>query len=248
MINIGILGSSYSRGQHYDKGNTVPTLKQTKKTLANGNVPFEHWFEKHKTKIDYNFINVALPGHGTEHYLNKIISLKRCEDIKAVVIESVGNRSGFNYFDEKVDANFRFIYGRSIYELGRRLTKKEGDLKQLVRGMFNNNMGLLSYYENCFVDTLGYKLNTADYKQYKKSALRLARIDTSQEFFGFLDLYQSISLCNMLDIKCILWGHSWGFEDWPGFQEMLQGATYVLFPNAINAKEYYRKKYKYDDD
>jgi len=251
MINIGILGSSYSRGRHGES-----LYANYDRTLNKGDVPFEDWFEEFKTNPDYNFINVALPGHGTEHYLNKIVSLKRNKDIKAVVLECVGNRSMYNFFDESIDKNFQFEKGHSVYKTGKtkfgRIVNEEmlntENIDELIDMTFNNNKGLCSYYRGIHDTQPGYKLSEKDYKQYKWSALRMAEIDRSQDFFGFIDLYQSISLCNMLGIKCIVWAHSWPFEEEKGFTEMLQGATYVKFPDASTAKEYYIKKYNYDSN
>ena len=67
------------------------------------------------------------------------------------------------------------------------------------------------------------------------------------EFWGMLDIYQTIKLCKMLNIKCVLWEKSWEFTKLPGFKNMLQGSKFVEFPKQPNAHKYYIAKYGLDN-
>ena len=65
------------------------------------------------------------------------------------------------------------------------------------------------------------------------------------EFWGMLDNYQTIKLCNMLGIRCVLWAKTWEFTRYPSFRNMLQGAKLVEFDPRYgpNAHNYYEDKY-----
>jgi len=91
MKNVGILGSSFSVGSHYNKETGENDLT----------LPFETWLEKYIP--DVNFYNSACSGKGTELYLNKIVYLKKHYNIDAVLLELVNNRSMLNVKTQEYD-------------------------------------------------------------------------------------------------------------------------------------------------
>ena len=62
-MKVGIVGSSYSVGMHYNPDGEDP--------LA---LPFEKWLYEHTDGIE--FFNSACAGKGSELYLNKLVYLK----------------------------------------------------------------------------------------------------------------------------------------------------------------------------
>lgn len=91
MKRVGILGSSFSVGSHYNSDTG-------KNDLA---LPFETWLEKYIPDVE--FYNSACSGKGTELYLNKIVYLKKKYNIDAVLLELVNNRSMLNVKTQEYD-------------------------------------------------------------------------------------------------------------------------------------------------
>ena len=85
--------------------------------------------------------------------------------------------------------------------------------------------------------------NKKSFDTWKEVQWNIAAIDNAVEFWGVLDIYQTIKLCKMLGIKCVLWANKTKFSELPIFKNMLQGESYIEFGRFPNAFEYYVNKY-----
>jgi hypothetical protein len=217
-MKIGIVGSSYSVGSHHN-------VETGANDLA---LPFEMWLEKHTTGME--FFNAACSGKGTELYLNKVVYLKDKFDIDCLLIEIVNNRSMLNF--KCMPKKYKSII-------------KETDIAHLEDDVYKNSGSAYSYLRALIqdMDESTFTANKKSFDTWKEVQWNIAATDNAMEFWGMLDIYQTIKLCKMLGIKCVLWAKSWEFSQLPIFKSMLQGESYVDFPGFPNAHQYYVNKY-----
>lgn len=219
-MNIGIVGSSFSVGSHHN-----PITK--KNDLA---LPFETWFKKYCP--EHQYFNSACSGKGTELYLNKIIFLKERYDIDLLVLELINNRSMINVKTKQKN------YEEINY-------KKLSDIEKNV---YENSSSIWGYLRNLDqpLDHKSFSKTNTHYEYWKETQWNIASIPNAMEFWGMLDIYQSLKLCKLLGIKVISWQHSWEFKDFNNFDEIKELSNHIEFGTHPNAKIYYQNKYNYD--
>lgn len=217
-MKFGIVGSSYSVGSHHN-----PITKENNLAL-----PFETWLYKHTDGIE--FYNAACAGKGTELYLNKIVYLKDKYDINGMLIEVVNNRSMLNF--KCLPENYKNIYS-------------ENDISQMEDDVYKSSASIWQYMRALIQDMEHHTFSPSNKKFdcWKETQWNIASTEGAMEFWGMLDIYQTIKLCKMLNIKCVLWEKSWEFVNLPSFNNVIQGEKFVEFPGHANAHNYYVAKY-----
>lgn len=220
MCRVGILGSSYSVGSHHNK-------ETGENDLA---LPFETWLEKYTTNM--KFFNSACSSKGTELYLNKIVYLKEKYNVDAILMELVNNRSMLNFkcLPEK--------YGR---------IETDTDMAKIEHDVYENSASAYWYLRSLTQDMEPntFAKSNKDFDTWKETQWNIASTQNAMEFWGMLDIYQAIKLCNMLDIEVITWQKSWEFFKVSAFDSMKQKSLYIDF-NGMNAHDYYVNKYGKD--
>ena len=78
-----------------------------------------------------------------------------------------------------------------------------------------------------------------DWKIWKQVQEQIAYSNNAFEFWGMLDCYQAIKLCNMLKIKVVTWQKSFDFRKYI--------EPTVNFEDHANAHSYYESKYGKED-
>ena len=217
-MRVGIVGSSFSVGCHHNYETGI-------KDLA---LPFETWLDKHTDGMQ--FFNAACAGKGTELYLNKVVYLKDQHDIDILLIEIVNNRSELNF--KSVPKNYKSIRSEVL------MSRLEEDVYRSSESSWK--------YLRCLTQDMEQEIfspNKKSFKIWKEVQWNIAATEYATEFWGMLDIYQTIKLCNMLGIRCVLWAKTWEFTRYPSFRNMLQGAKLVEFPGYRNAHNYYEDKY-----
>ena len=221
-MKVGIVGSSYSVGCHHN-------YETGENNLA---LPFETWLEKYTEGMQ--FFNSACAGKGTELYLNKVVYLKDQHDIDTLLIEIVNNRSMLNF--KCIPEKYKSILNEINFK------DTEGDV-------YKNSESAYWYWRALIQDMeeITFSPNKKSFETWKEIQWNIASTENAMEFWGMLDIYQTIKLCKMLNIKCVLWEKSWEFTELPGFENMLQGSKFIEFPNHPNAHKYYVAKYGLDN-
>jgi hypothetical protein len=220
-MKIGIVGSSYSVGLH-----TNGREHSEKVILASR---FETWLEKHTTGME--FFNAACAGKGTELYLNKVVYLKNKFNIDCLLIEVIQNRSMLNV--KCMPDAYKSII-------------KDTDIAQLEHNVYKNSSSGYDHWrsiEEPIEEQTQLAANKKSFDTWKEVQWNIAAIDNSTDFWGVLDIYQTIKLCKMLGIKCVLWANKTKFSELPIFENMLQEESYIKFGIFPNAFEYYVNKY-----
>jgi hypothetical protein len=221
-MKVGIVGSSYSVGCHHN-----PETKENNLAL-----PFETWLDMHTEGMD--FFNSACAGKGTELYLNKVVYMKDRYDIDCLLIEAVNNRSMLNF--KCLPENYKRVF-------------TESDFSNFEGEVYNNSDSIWTYIRALIQDMQEHTFSPSKnkFECWKETQWNIASTEGAMEFWGMLDIYQTIKLCKMLNIKCVLWEKSWEFTKLPGFKNMLQGSKFVEFPKQPNAHKYYVAKYGLDN-
>ncbi len=217
MHKVGIVGSSYSVGNHHNK-------ETGENNLA---LPFETWLEKYTTNM--MFVNSACSSKGTELYLNKIVYLKEKHNIDVLLMELVNNRSELNF--------------KCLTEPYLKI-KHVTDMSIIEDDVYRNSASAYEFMRALTQDMEEewFSKTRKTFQHWKETQEQMAANHMSPEFWGMLDVYQAIKLCKLLDIKVVTWHKSWDFYNYPGFKSMLQKSLYIDF-DGTNAHDYYTKKY-----
>lgn len=178
MKKVGIIGSSFSVGSHHNS-------ETGENDLAS---PFEDWFYKHTTDIE--FFNSACSGKGTELYLNKIVYLKKHHNVDLILMELVNNRSMINVKGLPYDLN-----------------KISDDVYRDNYTMWNYVRGLSQPFD------YSRFASNKEFDNWVKFQWKLAYDFNAFEFWGILDCMQAIELCEMLNIKVVTWQKSFDFRE-----------------------------------
>lgn len=221
-MNIGILGSSFSVGNHHN-----PVTGENNLAL-----PFETWFEKYLP--EHNYFNSACSGKGTELYLNKIVYLKEKHNVDMIIMELINNRSMINV--KTKEARYDEINHRTLLDI--------------EESVYKNSETIWGYIRNLDqpLNHKSFSKTNTHYEHWRETQWNIASIENAMEFWGMLDIYQAIKLCKLLDIKVITWQHSWEFLNLKNFNEIKDISTYVQFGDFPNAKLYYQNKYNFNHD
>lgn len=205
MYKVGIVGSSYSVGNHHNQ-------ETGENNLA---LPFETWLKKYVTETE--FYNSASSGKGSELYLNKIVYLKDRFDIDILLMELINNRSELNKKSMSYD-----IENLNLEEEEKQVYHSSASIWKYIRGIDQDIP-----FETFSVDK--------DWKIWKQVQEQMAYSNNAFEFWGMLDCYQAIKLCNMLKIKVVTWQKSFDFRKYI--------EPTVKFEDHVNAHLYYESKY-----
>lgn len=221
-MKFGIVGSSYSVGKHHNFETGTNDLAE----------PFEMWLEKYTDGVE--FINAACAGKGTELYLNKVVYLKDKFDIDGLLIEFVNNRSMLNFkcLPEKYTDIYR---NENVDELEENVYRSSETIWPYMRALIQD------------MEEENFSPSSKKFECWKEVQWNIASVDAAMEFWGSIDIYQTIKLCNMLNIKCVSWSKTWSYQNLPSFDNILQGSKYVRMGDSINAHEYYVDKYGLDN-
>ena len=197
MINIGILGSSFSFGSD------IISADWDKEKAGTQTKPLVFWFSKYQTQ-DFDFINLANPGHGSEHYLENIIYLKQKFNVEKILIESYLDQRNAKIF-LSVDNIQRMFFDTGVkYKY---LSIKENIDEIEKRYTNKNSMSATPWPNNPELENKLYRY--ADSKEDEISwATVQQRISDDyiiNGFLGIMNIYKSIQLCNLLNIKPYLW-------------------------------------------
>jgi hypothetical protein len=216
-LKLGIVGSSYSVGRHHN-----PITQQNNLAL-----PFETWF------TDIDVVNSACASKGTELYLNKVLHLKKQHNIDTLLLEVINNRSMLNVKTQS--AEYKSIW-------------KETDIDNILIDVYSNNSSMYKYqrYIHQEIDHTNFGTEK-EFKSWKRFQESIAADCTMNEFWALCDIKQTIDLCTLLNIKVVAWAHHWHMEQIPVFDSAVQDATYVKFPDYMNAHDYYVNMYTKDN-
>lgn len=224
-MRLGIVGSSYSTGRHHNPNSpyhwTAP--EGDSHYLAQ---PFEKWFEGNGIDI----FNSAMPGKGTEHYVNNVIYLKKTHDIDTLLLEVVNNRSELNV---KVRTN---KYNK-IYEAT--------EINDVVQSVYHSGAGMYqheAHLNTSFLEPLQFGTEK-DQKCWKQYQLSIAASIPMNEFWSLVDIKQTIDLCKMLGIRVVAWNNRWNMQHLPVWDSVIKDIEYISFPNKQDAYNYYKNKY-----
>lgn len=215
MNKLGIIGSSFSVGSHYNKQTGLNNLA----------LPFESWIMKYTSGMQV--YNSACSGKGTELYLNKILYLKDRYNINSILIEMVNNRSMLNVKTQNENYNVDDI-----------------NLHDSEINIYEDSLSIWEYVRSIdqpiSINNLG---SSREFKTWQEIQKNIAFSENAFEFWGIVDLYQAIKLCKMLSIKVYTWQKSFEFCNYKCFDELIDGVTHVSFEDYPNAHKYYVDKY-----
>lgn len=186
--------------------------------------PFEHWFE------NIDVVNSACDARGTEFYLNKVLYLKQNHNIDTLLLEVINNRSMLNFKTQS--KNYEII-------------NKELDVNNILEDVYKDNDGMVKYQDYITAENFDY-LNFGtrkEFKIWKKFQTSIAADISMNEFWALCDIKQTIDLCKILNIQVVAWAHFWPMEHIPIFNSVIKDATYIKFPEAQCAFQYYKNKY-----
>lgn len=185
--------------------------------------PLEVWFK------DIDVINCAASSKGTELYLDKVIFLKKNYQIDTLLLESVNNRSMWNI--KCTPESYKIIY-------------HEDDIEKIISELYLTSDGIWKYQKFLTQPMEHQKFGSDDqYNNWLNFQTNMATYESVNEFWGMVDIAQTINLCNMLDIKVLLWANRWSMESLPSFNSVIKNHSYVKFGKYVNAYEYYKNKY-----
>jgi hypothetical protein len=212
-MKLGIVGSSYSVGSHVNHDTGTHDLV----------LPFENWFK------GIDVVNAACAGKGTELYLGKVMYLKKEHGIDTLLMESINNRSMLNV-NTQLDAY--------------KVIQKNDNIHDIINEVFKDSASIYPYkrYIHQEIDFQQFG-SESEFNVWKEFQKNIASDSTMNEFWGLIDMAQTIDLCKLLDIKVVTWANRWHMEQLPSFKSVIQDQTYVKFGNELNAYDYYSKKY-----
>jgi hypothetical protein len=185
-------------------------------------MPFDYWFK------NIDVVNSACDARGTELYLSKVLYLKQNHNIDTLLLEIINNRSMLNFKNSK---HYQIIYN-------------ENNIDNILTDVYRDNAGMVKY-QKYITEQLDYtELGTKkEFNVWKRFQTSIAADCTMNEFWAMCDIKQTINLCKILNIRVVAWTHFWSMEHIPVFNSVIKDATYIKFPGAGCAFEYYKNKY-----
>jgi hypothetical protein len=227
-MRLGIIGSSHSTGRHNNPNSQHhwTTPESNSHYLAQ---PFENWFEGN----GINIFNSAMPGKGTEHYLDNVIYLKKNHNIDTLLLEVVNNRSELNM---KVRTN---NYNK-IYE--------ETEINNVVQSVYHSGAGMYqheAHLNTSFLEPLQFGTDK-DLECWKRYQLGIAASMPMMEFWALVNIKQTVDLCKMLDIRVVAWSCRWNMQHLPVWDSVIKDIEYISFPDKQDAYNYYKNIYSDD--
>jgi len=163
MINIGIVGSSYSYGRNVIRGD-------------HPDIFLIDIFKEYNKNEEFDFYSLAKWGIGTETYLSNVIFLKQQYNIKILFIELIENREL---------ASIKLTVPEGISSTLKRLSNKNKFI-QLYKSRDNG------------IRHIGYNhSNTPN--------VEATVFNDEIVFLTIHDIIQTLNLCELLNIKPILW-------------------------------------------
>jgi hypothetical protein len=193
-------------------------------TTKTKTMPFEHWF------VNIDVVNSACNARGTELYLNKVLYLKQHHNIDTLLLEVINNRSMLNF--KTRSSSYEIIY-RAL------------DIDCILEDVYRDNESIAKHEE--YIDNRKFNFKNfgsrGEYNVWKKFQTSIAADIAMNEFWAMCDIKQAIDLCKILNIRVVAWTHYWAMEQIPVFNSVIKDATYIKFPGAGCAFEYYKNKY-----
>ncbi len=177
-MKLGIVGSSFSTGRHYDKNKTEC------------NPSFEDLI-KQQLKIDTVY-NASQSGMGMEKYLNSIVYLKKHYDIDHLLVEIINDRTPLytHISEEYPDVHDE----EAIYSVdnAENYTTFFNNNKAIARWLLPRRPNLRKFFRR--QSNVLFELTT-----------EITCDVNRQNFYRHITLSQVIDLCKLLDIKITAW-------------------------------------------
>ena len=167
MINIGIVGSSYSYGRNVIRGD-------------HPDIFLIDIFKEYNKNEEFDFYSLAKWGIGTETYLSNVIFLKQQYNIKILFIELIENREL---------ASIKLTVPEGISSTLKRLSNKNKFI-QLYKSRGNE------------IKHIGY-IGRGRQTQPRREGQTV--FNDEIVFLTIHDIIQTLNLCELLNIKPILW-------------------------------------------
>lgn len=178
-MKIGIIGTSHSEGNIQYTGSVNRTLP----------------FEKHLSNAmpNYDFINLAKAGRGSERYLECIVTAKDKYNVDAILIEYAADRTSNNYW-----------YNESAI-------KKLTDAKKIANEIIEDTHCYIRSLQGIEKDNEGILKNIPQkkFKTFKEVNSIIFRESKYVNTMGIKNVYQCLQLCKLLDIKFIPWEYTY---------------------------------------
>lgn len=232
MMNVGIVGSSFSSGNiNIAKGAKAIDWENYSdddyEMIGDKYVrtkPFTEILKDSAQWPYYDFHSLAKPGYGSEKYLSDVIHLKKKYDIKILLLEFIENR-GSRYRPN------RFEYYKEIVE------DSNSDLNEFMN-LYKDKHG-----DNMLLERLPGK----EWNEY----LNNMNTPKSTLFFTLHDIIQTINLCKMLNIFPIIWCYwiwmgtrtIFNYEVVDLYKSFFEKHHLIKFGKYYEAMEYFYKIY-----
>lgn len=245
MINVGIVGSSFSEGAQ----NIIVDGQFLKDEDCNyiTTKNLVHIFKDYNENKELDFFSLADSGHGSEKYLSDIIYLKNKHDIKILLIELVENRAE-RMTPTKFEEYFK-ILNQTIPVTN---LERKDNISGIIefghsKGMSfplpfeSYNKGSEQNFEN-FLDKMKNSKDLYHYHDLNKLNVDKGKQGTKKIiFFTMHDIVQTLNLCKLLNIIPVIWHYiSPPLIDY-GFVKLYQNSL-IKFKKYLSAYEYFYKK------
>lgn len=198
-MRVGIIGSSHSTGNHkLDNGSVTPKFLDVIQELDPAN----------------EYISCAHPGKGSEMFLNAVVHLKDRYAVDAILIELIHNRRNINCDVSKEDDSFYHEIDSKKYQHS---LQSASTAQELADNTFTyNNLYNYKNFISCEDQFFNLKLvgDTLIKKQlaWRDIQLSIASVESMVDFWTVQDIYQTVKLCSMLNIKTVVWQNSVIFD------------------------------------
>ena len=228
-MKLGIVGSSYSAGNH------EITVKLQKKRYGLRSPRFEDTLKDCIGDDNLQIYNFAMPGKGSEQFLSNITYLKKIYNIDFLLMEVVNDRElrQLRITDKSYDDILQdYVNVNDFYNFlseGRWLQYFSPEsLKYIEQGHMPTYMTKKELKSHCIT-------------QYKY-------ILDSEIFFTTKNILTALDLCLLLDIKVVLWDSNISLQYNNMFKKLIKNDNihYIQMPNRRPAILYYREKYPKD--
>lgn len=233
-IKLGIIGSSYSRGNH------KITVKKQKKIHGDFSPKFEEILKKYLDKdLDVEIYNCAMPGKGSEQFLSSIVYLKKIYDVDIILMEIVNDREYKQLRLTRDNYSYKDIYDDISVN----------DFFQLLKvdrfQSYIQPTSSITSPANLSDETtwnLPYYLNLKEIKSFLN--IRNKLLIDSEDFFSTINILFSIDLCKLLDIKVVAWSSNINLENISMFNSVKNDLYFIDFPKNKPGITYYKDLYK----
>ena len=185
MSNIGIIGTSFSTGgDSYTKEYSKMVHRKTKNFVDIFN----------ENDVSNQYYSSSNPGHSTEDYVDSIIFLKRKYNIDKILIEVYRNEN-LRHIPFQTERIIEVLKITDIEIIEKIYSRKS------VFNSFIHSESPLEAQKHLYQ----YALSEKQEKAWIDVHTRIHSDDSLKIFTTLMDLYKTITLCNMLNIVPYLW-------------------------------------------